>query len=73
MVRLCYYVLLMHHMCFIVKIIKLLIPLWDQNAGRVRLAFGFQRLLLLTLKDLTRVGYLNLKIKIALRVYASRG
>jgi hypothetical protein len=36
-------------MCFIVKIIELLLPMWDQNVRRVRLAFGFQRLMLLTL------------------------
>jgi hypothetical protein len=72
MVCLCYLVLLMHPMCFIVKIIKLLLPMWDQNARRVRLAFGFQRFILLTLYDPTRPGYLNPMIKISLQVYASR-
>jgi hypothetical protein len=30
-------------------IIELLLPMWDQNARRVRLAFRLQRLMLLTL------------------------
>jgi hypothetical protein len=42
MVLLCFITLLMHPMYFIVKMTKLLLPMWDQNARRVRLAFGYQ-------------------------------
>jgi hypothetical protein len=45
MVLLCFIALLMHPMCFIVKMIELLLPMWDQNVRRVRLAFGFHNLM----------------------------
>jgi hypothetical protein len=32
-------------MCFIVKMIELLLPIWDQKVRRVRLAFGFHNLM----------------------------
>jgi hypothetical protein len=40
-----YFVLLIHPMCFIVRIIKLLHLMWDPKARRVRLAFGYQNLM----------------------------
>jgi hypothetical protein len=40
-----YSVLLMHPMQFIVRMIELLLQMWDQNARKVILAFGFQNLM----------------------------
>jgi hypothetical protein len=37
-----FYCIFRHTMCFIVKMIELLLPMWNQNARRVRLVFGFQ-------------------------------
>jgi hypothetical protein len=48
MVHLCYFILLMHPMCFIVRTIKLLILMWDPKARWKRLAFGYQNRMLLT-------------------------
>jgi hypothetical protein len=42
MVLLFYFVLLMHPMCFIVRMVELLHPMWEPKARRVSLAFGFQ-------------------------------
>jgi hypothetical protein len=42
MVHVCFITILMHPMCFIVKMIKLLLLIWDPKARRVRLAFGYQ-------------------------------
>jgi hypothetical protein len=33
---------MMPHMCYIVKIMKSLLEMWDLKAREVRLAFGFQ-------------------------------
>jgi hypothetical protein len=32
----------MHPMCFIVRMIELLHPMWEPKARRVSVAFGFQ-------------------------------
>jgi hypothetical protein len=40
MVLLCFIVLMMLHMCFIVKMIKFLVLMWDPKARKVRLEFG---------------------------------
>jgi hypothetical protein len=45
MVPLCYFIHVMLLMYCIARMIKLLLQMWDQNARRVRLAFGFQNLL----------------------------
>jgi hypothetical protein len=42
MAQLCFIVLMMPHMCYIVKMIKLLLEMWGLNARKVRLVFGFQ-------------------------------
>jgi hypothetical protein len=42
MAQLCFIVLMMHHMCYIVKMIKSLLEMWGLNAREERLAFGFQ-------------------------------
>jgi hypothetical protein len=47
--------------------------MWDLNARRVKLAFGYQNLMWLTWQDPTLVGYLNPKPKFTLQVYASGG
>jgi hypothetical protein len=45
MVPQCYFILLMHHMCFIVRMEELLHRMWDSKARGVSLAFGCQKLM----------------------------
>jgi hypothetical protein len=41
MVKLCFIMLIMLHMCYTVKMIKWLLKMWGLNARKARLAFGF--------------------------------
>jgi hypothetical protein len=45
MAQLCFIVLMMPHMCYIVKMIKLLLKMWGLNAREARLVFGLQNLM----------------------------
>jgi hypothetical protein len=45
MVHLCFITRSIHPMCFTVKMVELLLPMWYQNARRVRFAFGLKNLM----------------------------
>jgi hypothetical protein len=45
MVKLCFIILMMLHMSYTVKMVKLLQKMWGLNAIKARLAFRFQNLM----------------------------
>jgi hypothetical protein len=45
MAQLCFIILMMLHMCYFVKMIKLLLEMWGPSAMEARLAFVFQSLM----------------------------
>jgi hypothetical protein len=45
MAQLCFIVPMMLHVCYIVKMIKLLLKMWGLNAKEAKLAFGFQNIM----------------------------
>jgi hypothetical protein len=45
MVQLCFIILMMLHLCLCVKMIKLLLEMWDLSARKAKFAFGFQSLM----------------------------
>jgi hypothetical protein len=59
MVLLFHIILLMHHMCFHVNMVRLLLLKLVLGTGMVKLVYGFKNLMSLTLKDPTLFGSLK--------------